>query len=230
MDNTQRVKELAGDARKAGSRAIISGKWLTEATLDLAQHLPIRDREALEAHHDKTGLELADAIIRNAALASAGVGATAGALMAAEEFVLPAWASIPVELAAETALIVALEFKMIAELHEALGQPVPGTGVDRVFLLGKSWAERRGLSPADLVLGVGAADVFGRQARHALTIALRRRLTRRLGRNLATLIPLMAGAVAGAVLNRRATIAIGEIVRDDLLGEPVMGAPMLRPA
>ena len=63
---------------------------------------------------------------------------------------------------------------------------------------------------------MGAADIFGRQARTTLTIAIRRRLTHRLGRSLATLIPLMAGAVAGAMLNRRATVAIGQTVAADL--------------
>src|SRR5215218_6140226 len=171
------LRDLTNEARKAGRKGIISGRWITDATLQIAEHLPIRDKATLEAHYGKTGEALADAIIRNAGLTSAAIGATAGALMSAEEFVLPAWASIPLELAAETALIVALEFKLIAELHAALDRPVPGTGTQRVFLLGQSWADRRGVNPTELVLGVGAADVFGRQARQALTIALRRRLT-----------------------------------------------------
>ena len=106
--------------------------------------------------------------------------------------------------------------KLVAELHEALDRPIPASGAQRGLLVAQSWAEKGGVSPQDLVLGLAAADIFGRQARVPLTVAIRRRLTHRLGRSLATLIPLMAGAVAGAVLNRRATVAIGQTVAADL--------------
>lgn len=214
---------LARDARRAGRKAVASGHWLAETTAGLAQHLPVRDHATLVAHHQgKTGPELADALIRNAGVASGAAGAVAGALIGAEEIVPHTWATVPFELAAETALVVAIEMKLVAELHEALGRPVPGAGPQRGLLIAQSWAEKRGVNPQDLVLGVGAADIFGRQARVTLTVALRRRLTHRLGRSMAALIPLMAGAIAGAVLNRRATVAIGETVAADLRREGVV--------
>lgn len=211
------LRALARDARQSGKRAVSNGQWLTETTAGLAQHLPVRDQATLIAHHQgKTGPELADALIRNAGLASGAVGAIAGALIGAEELIPHTWATVPFELAAETALVVAIEMKLVAELHEALDRPIPATGAQRGLLVAQSWAEKRGVNPQDLVLGVGAADIFGRQARATLTIAVRRRLTHRLGRSMATLIPLMAGAVAGAVLNRRATVAIGQTVAADI--------------
>lgn len=211
------LRELARHARTAGSKAVASGHWLTDTTLGFAAHLPVRDRVTLEAHHGgRTGQELAEALIRNAGRTSGAIGAAAGALIGAEEVLPPSWATVPFELAAETALVVALEMKLVAELHEALGQPVPAAGAQRGLLVAQSWAEKRGVNPQDLVLGVGAADIFGRQARTTLTIALRRRMTRRMGRSMAALIPLMAGAIAGAVLNRRATVAIGHTVAADI--------------
>lgn len=214
---TAAMKALTRDARTAGRKAITSGQWLTETSAAFAEHLPIRDQAILIAHHQgRNGTELADALIRNAGIASGAVGAVAGALIGAEEIVPHTWATVPFELAAETALVVAIEMKLVAELHEALGRPIPGAGPQRGLLIAQSWAEKRGVNPQDLVLGVGAADIFGRQARVTLTVAIRRRLTHRLGRSMAALIPLMAGAVAGAVLNRRATVAIGETVAADL--------------
>lgn len=211
------LRDLTQQARGAGSKAVVSGRWLTDTTLRLAAHLPIRDRATLVAHHGgRTGPDLADALIRNAGRTSGGVGAVAGALIGGQELLPPSWVAVPFELAAETALVVALEMKLVAELHEALDQPVPATGAQRGLLVAQSWAEKRGVNPQDLVLGVGAADIFGRQARTALTIALRRRMTHRLGRSMAALIPLLAGAIAGAVLNRRATLAIGNTVAADL--------------
>ena len=222
------LRGLTRDARRAGKKAVTSGQWLTETTAGLAQHLPIRDQATLIAHHQgKSGTELTDALIRNAGIASGAVGATAGALIGAEELIPHTWATVPFELAAETALVVAIEMKLVAELHEALGRPLPGSGPQRGLLIAQSWAEKRGVNPQDLVLGVGAADIFGRQARVTLTVAIRRRLTHRLGRSMATLIPLMAGAVAGAVLNRRATVAIGETVAADLAHQGVVAAGVL---
>jgi hypothetical protein len=214
---TSALRDLSREARKAGSKAVVSGRWLTDTTLRVAAHLPIRDRATLEAHHKgKTGQELAEALIRNAGLTSGAIGAAAGALIGAEEVLPPSWVTVPFELAAETALVVALEMKLVAELHEALDRPVPAVGTQRGLLVAQSWAEKRGVNPQDLVLGVGAADIFGRQARTTLTIALRRRMTRRMGRSMAALIPLLAGAIAGAVLNRRATVAIGQTVAADI--------------
>lgn len=211
------LRALARDARQAGKKAVSNGQWLTETTAGLAQHLPVRDQATLIAHHQgKTGPELADALIRNAGIASGAVGAIAGAVIGAEELIPHTWATVPFELAAETALVVAIEMKLVAELHEALDRPIPASGAQRGLLVAQSWAEKRGVNPQDLVLGVGAADIFGRQARTTLTIAVRRRLTHRLGRSMAALIPLMAGAVAGAVLNRRATVAIGQTVAADI--------------
>lgn len=212
------LRELSRQARIAGSKAVVSGRWLTDTTLGLAAHLPVRDRATLEAHHGgKTGPELADALIRNAGRTSGAIGAAAGALIGAEEVLPPSWVTVPFELAAETALVVALEMKLVSELHEALDRPVPAVGAQRGLLVAQSWAEKRGVNPQDLLLGVGAADIFGRQARTTLTIALRRRMTRRMGRSMAALIPLMAGAIAGAVLNRRATVAIGQTIAADIV-------------
>ena len=84
----------------------------------------------------------------------------------------------------------------------------------------QSWAEQRGVNP--MVPGVGVAAVLGTAARKEL----RDRLLRRFGRNLTTLGPLLTGAAVAGYLNRRATLSVGEQVREDLRqhARPTIGA------
>jgi hypothetical protein len=42
---------LAGSARRAGRRAVLSGRWLADTVVDLAPRVPVRDVEALSRHH-----------------------------------------------------------------------------------------------------------------------------------------------------------------------------------
>ncbi|GIJ51847.1 hypothetical protein Val02_87330 [Virgisporangium aliadipatigenens] len=186
-------------------------RWMTQAITDVAPHLPIRDLETLRRHHNgKSGDELADRLIRNAARATAGIGATGGGVAAIEWVVTPALLTAPVLLAAETVAVVAIEIKLIGELHEVYGQPVPGKPTERAVALVQAWAQRRGVNP--LAPGRGIAAALGTAARKEL----RERLAKRFGRNLTTLGPLMTGAVVAGVLNRRATLHLAEEVQRDL--------------
>ncbi|HYI60178.1 MAG TPA: hypothetical protein VEW93_00055 [Acidimicrobiales bacterium] len=215
------VMSLArASARRAGRKAVTSGRWLAEVTLDATGHLPVRDLATLQAHHDGlAGALLARPLVRNASLAAAAVGATTGALAAASEATPATWAALPVELAAETLIVVALEMKLVGELHEAAGYPLAGDLRANGPLIAKAWAETRGLSAGEMArllrpgqggaLASSASDLLGRSARDQLTAQIRRRLLRRAGRNMATFVPLMAGALAGGELNRRATRKLG---------------------
>lgn len=208
---------LVRSARAAGTRAVASGKWLTDTIVDLAPRIPVRDLPTLVAHHGGlTGGALADELIRSASRASAGIGAVSGAAMSAGQFVPPAWIAFPFELAIETALVAAIELKLVAELHEVFGRPVRGAASERATALVKAWAERRGITTGTLTRKGGLTDALGRTARHELTRLVRRRLMARYGRNLTSLAPLFVGAVAGAEVNRRATRSIGEAVAKDL--------------
>jgi hypothetical protein len=113
-------------------------------------------------------------------------------------------------LAAETVAVVAVELKLIGELQELYGQPVPGSQAQRAITLLQAWAGRRGVSL--MVPGRSMAAVLGTTARHEL----RDRLVRRFGRNLTALGPLFTGAAVAAYLNRRATVRLAEEVRKDL--------------
>ena len=113
-------------------------------------------------------------------------------------------------LAAETVTVVAIEIKLIGELHEVYGQSVPGTGAQRAIPLVMAWSQQRGVNP--MVPGVGIGAVLGTAARKEM----RDRLLRRLGRNLTTLGPFLTGAAVASYLNRRATKSIGEQVIADL--------------
>jgi uncharacterized protein (DUF697 family) len=118
--------------------------------------------------------------------------------------------SAPVLLAAETVTVVAIEIKLIGELHEVYGQPVPGNGAQRAIPLVLAWSQQRGVNP--MVPGVGIGAVLGTAARKEM----RDRLLRRFGRNLTTLGPFLTGAAVASYLNGRATKSLGEQVIKDL--------------
>jgi hypothetical protein len=205
--------------RRAGAGAVGGGRWLAETTLDVVPHLPVRGLDTLvEHHHGLTGDALAAELVRNAARATATVGAATGALAAAEGFAPPAWLTIPVELILETLAVAAIEMKLVAELHETYGQPVPGQGRERALILARSWAERRGITATTFMSGGGLSEVLGRGTRNEIMRILQRRMLRRTVRNTATFVPFLIGAVAGAELNRRATTAVGTAIVRDLTG------------
>ena len=120
--------------------------------------------------------------------------------------------AIAVSVAAEKAgvAVVAVEMKLIGELHEVYRQPVPGTGAQRAVELAQAWAHQRGVNP--LAPGRGVATALGVAARKEL----RDRLLKRMGRNLTTLGPLLTGAAVAGFLNRKATQSLGDKIRTDL--------------
>ena len=202
--------------RRAGKGAVGGGRWLAETAIEIVPHIPVRDLSTLQEHHrGATGAVLAGELIRNAARATAAVGATTGALAAAEDLGPPAWIVLPIELILETLAVAAIEMKLVAELHEVYGRAVPGRGTDRAFTLARAWAERRGVT-STLVIGGGLGEVLGRGTRNEVIRLVRRRMLRRTLRNTTSLVPFLIGAVAGAEVNRRATANLGDAVVRDL--------------
>jgi hypothetical protein len=186
-------------------------RWVVDAVTEAAPHIPVRDLATLREHFEGLdGEALAERLVRNAARATAGIGAASGGVAAVEWAATPALLSAPVLLAAETVAVVAVEIKLIAELHEVYHQPVPGSGTQRAVALLQAWANRRGVNPFTPGRGVAAAlSTAGRKE-------LRERLVRRLGRNLTTLGPLLTGAAIAGFLNQRATNSLGSEIRADL--------------
>ena len=91
--------------RRAGTGAIGGGRWLADTVVEMIPHIPVRDRATLQEHHGgASGAALAGELIRNAARATAAVGATTGALAAVEDMSPPAWIVLPLELALETGI------------------------------------------------------------------------------------------------------------------------------
>ena len=227
-EQVRRVVGLAArSAKAAGTKAVASGQWLAEVTLDVAGHLPVRDLDTLRGHHQgRAGALLSGPLIRNASFAAAAVGATTGALAAASTATPAGWATLPAEVAAETLLVVGLEMKLVGELHEAAGYPLARDLRTSGPLIARSWVDVRGLAPSDLALllrpaeagalAATASNLLGHQARDQLIGQIRRRLVGKAGRNTATLLPLFAGAVIGGELNRRATRKLGTTVAGTL--------------
>jgi hypothetical protein len=201
---------LVASARTAGRASVLGGSWLVDLMLDIAPRIPVRDAQTLRAQHP--GLsddDLAQTLISGAAKVTATVGAAGGALAAVEWTAPPALLTAPVQVAAETLVVAAIEVKLIAELHEVYGLPMPGPLVRRGQAYLVAWTQRRGVdpfTPSALTFSLGASAKR----------ALRNRLIRRAGRNLTTLGPLLSGAVAGSLVNHRETRRLGEKVRDDL--------------
>ena len=203
-------KALVGSARTAGRGSVLGGGWLVDLLIDTVPRIQVRNLETLRRQHP--GLDrddLAQALISGAAKATGTAGAAGGALAAVQFAAPPTLLTAPVQIAAETLLVAAIEVKLISELHEVYGMGVAGPARQRMQAFLIAWTERRGIdpfAPGALRFALGAAAKR----------SLRKRLMKRVGRNLATLGPMMSGAVAGSVVNHRETRRLGEQVRDDL--------------
>jgi hypothetical protein len=191
-------------ARIAARGARNAAGWLSAQVLAMAPRIKVRSREQLIAQFaDQNVEDIADALVDAAARATAAAGGAAG--FAAVVPVLPAF---PAEAAAETLLVVGVEIKLIAELHEIYGLPAPGSGPARMGAYVAAWAQRRGVSviPGGVVFAAGSP----------ISKLLRRRLAARAGRSALALGPLLTGAAAGAYLNARETRRLAHQIRRDL--------------
>lgn len=197
-----------------GRLAVLLGtqsRRLVDVVIDVAPHIPIRDLPTLRHHyHGLTGDALAQALIANATRVTGAIGAAGGLLSTVEMAAPPLLLSAPVQVAAETLAVVAVELKLVAELHEVYDRSPVGTPTVRAAAYLGAWARRRGIDP--LTGGPGLTGVISGAARREL----RQRLLRRAGRNVTTVMPFLAGAVAGAALNQRETKRLGERIIEDL--------------
>ena len=200
---------LSARAAGRGTRAVrrragLGTGWLLGQVVAMAPRLRVRDQAALQAHFPGMSADdIADALIEAAARAAAAAGGAAGAAAA-----LPVLPAFPAEVAAETLLLVGIELKLVAELHEAYGTPAPGNVVERMSAYLASWAHRRGVFMIEGGLLFAAGSPLGR--------LLRRRLVVRASRSAFSLAPLLTGAAAGAIFNRRETRKLGRDIQRDL--------------
>jgi hypothetical protein len=201
---------LTHSARSAGARAVASGQWLTDTVVDFAPRIPVRDLPTLRAHHGGlAGDTLAQALIDTASRATAAVGAAGGVLSSVEFTAPPTLLTSPLQVAAETTAVVAIEVKLVAELHEVYGRSVTGTPAVRAAAYLGAWTRRRGVNSGG---SGGLPGIVTGAARREL----RRRLMRRGAENSLTVLPFMAGAFAGASLNSRETKKLGAAIIKDL--------------
>jgi hypothetical protein len=215
-DRRRALGEVATALRKRGfgdffkPRAAMN--WIADTVVDVAPRIPVRDLPTLRRHFPgQTDMQIAARLVRNASRTSAAIGAVGGGVSAIEWVAPPTLLTQPVLLAAETVAVVAVEIKLIGELQELYGQPVPGGTVQQAMTLLQAWSGRRGVNLLMLPAG-GLAGVLGTATRKQL----RDRLARRFGRSITTLGPFLTGAAIAAFLNRRATVKLAEEVRKDL--------------
>src|SRR5579859_2302390 len=198
--------------RAAGGGARSGTAWLAAQVTAMAPRLRVRDQAALrEQFGGKSAEDIADALVEGAARAAATAGGVAGVWA-----VLPVLPAFPAEIAAETLVLVGIEIKRVAELHEAYGMPAEGNRVERMSAYVSSWAHRRGVStiPGGVALAAGSP----------LARVLRRRLAARAGRSAFSLGPLLTGAALGAFLNSRETRRLGQDIRRDLRRRVLTGS------
>ena len=211
-DVRAQVAALAASARRAGRRAVLTGRWLADTVVEIAPRLPVRDAATLSDHHDGlTGDALARSVVRAGGRVTGGVAAAAGGVITAQEVSVAGLLLVPFELAALTALVVVTEIKVVTELHHVAGRSLPGGPRRRTEAAIVSWMSGRAAPPSELSATV-RGDLLGRAGRQELAQHLRSRFTR----NLTALAPLLTGAVAAGYLNRKATLAIGASVARDL--------------
>jgi hypothetical protein len=211
-------------ARRTGAKAVASGRMLADLLLDALPHLKIRDRETLVAHHKGlTGEALADALVRNAILTTAGIGAAGGAVAAAEWAALPLLVTVPIEVVVETVAVAAVEVKLVAELHEVYGVDVQGSSAQRITSFAGSWATRRGIDPTKPWTIPNVLGIAGRQQ-------LGKRMIGRFARNLGTVIPFFIGAAVGATVNSTETRKLAAQMREDLRTVVAHNSRQLPPA
>jgi hypothetical protein len=209
------AKAAGRKAKTARRRAGARTSRLAAQVLAMAPRLPVRDRATLLAQFPGLSTEaVGNALIDSAARASAAVGGAVGAWS-----VLPIVPAFPVEVATETLALVAIEIKLVAELHEIYGARPRGSTADRMTAYVAAWAARRGvaLAPGGLILAAGSP----------LRKRLQRRLAGRAGRSAVSLGPLLTGAAAGALLNRWETRRLGEEVHADLRRRLATGPRLL---
>jgi hypothetical protein len=205
MNRMVKSRALAVRGAKAtGNGLVVTGQRLVDEVLATVPKLPVRDAATLRAQYpDRSTDEVAEALIRAASKATASAGAAVGVWA-----VVPFVPAFPVEVAAETLAVVAIEVKLLAELHELYGLGVAGSPVTRMTAYVVAWGERRSavLVPGGLALAVGSP----------LRKRLSRRLAKRTGHSAISLGPLLTGAAAGAWFNRRETHRIGAVVLAEL--------------
>jgi hypothetical protein len=200
----------AGLLGRLGVLFAASGRRMVDVVIEVAPHIPVRDRFTLRAHHhDLDGDALAESLIATASRVTGAIGAAGGLLSTIEMAAPPTLLSAPVQIAAETLAVVTVELKLVAELHEVYGRAPAGTPSVRAAAYLGSWSRRRGVDPFG---GASLTSVVSGAARREL----RQRLLRRAGRNVTTVVPFLAGAVAGAALNQRETRKLGDQIARDL--------------
>jgi hypothetical protein len=196
---------------------------VAERLVDSAPRIPVRDLATLRRHFPDLGAEdIADRLIAAAVKGTMTVGAGVGAAA-----MLPTPPAMPAELATETLGVAAIEYKLIAELHEVYGLRVPGTARDRATAYLWSWTQQRGID----VLRLSTVNVA---LGGPMKKEMRQRLVRRTLRHTPALTPFLVGAAVGALMNRRDTRKLAERVRRDLrahqLAWPELPAEPAQPA
>jgi hypothetical protein len=208
-ERTQAVAQAAAERAGRGSRAAQRGMssaitWLTGQVVAMGPRITVRDQATLRRQFPgKSDDEIAELLVERAGRASGAVGGATGAWAA-----LPVLPAFPAEIAADTLAVIGIEIKLIAELHEILGLPAPGSGTERARAYLAAWVHRRGVYAVPGGFAIAAGSPLPR--------LLRRRLIGRVRRSTFALGPFLTGAAAGALLNRRETRRLGKEILADL--------------
>ncbi|HEV3172872.1 MAG TPA: hypothetical protein VGZ32_21170 [Actinocrinis sp.] len=210
------LTRMMDSGKRAGGMVTGRGVWsleaLTNRIVRLAPELTVNSGAALRKRYPGRGPDqIADELIARAARAAAAVGAATGAAA-----FLPIPFAWPVELATESVVVIGIEIKLVAELHEVYDTPVGGAPRERALAYVGAWAQQRGaVAPADATIAAGSVAAK----------RLRRRIALRTGRDLVSLGPLLSGAALGAAMNHHETRRLGRRMKRDLRRRVVIEPP-----
>jgi hypothetical protein len=135
----------------------------------MVPRLRVRDQAALRAQFPgQSPDEIAEALISAASRAAAATGGAAG-LWA----VVPVVTAFPAEVLAETLVVVGIEVKLVAELHEAFGLRADGNFAERMRAYLAAWAHRRGvfMIPGGMIFAAAAQARCPGGAQHGVARA-----------------------------------------------------------
>lgn len=195
------LRRMLATGRRAGA---VSVGGLTTRVTRMAPELRVNSRAVLLGRYPgHTEDDVADLLIAKAARAAAGVGAATGAAA-----FLPFPVTWPVQLATETVVVIGIELKLVAELHEVYDAAAPGPPTERALAYLSAWSRQSGaaVTSADATIAAGSA----------LNKRLRRRIAMRTGRDVVSLGPLLSGAALGAAVNHHETARLGKRIKKDL--------------
>ena len=180
-DRRRQVAALAASARRAGRRAVVSGRWLADTVVDVAPRLPVRDaRGAVRPPRRADRRRSGPVVVRGAGRgARAGSAPPPAAWSRPRSCRSPGWCWSRSSSPPSRSSWWPSRSSWSPSSTTVAGRQLPGGPRRRAEAAVVSWMSGRA-APPDAVVAAVRGDVLGRAGRAELRAQLRARLTRNL--------------------------------------------------